>query len=68
MQFGGWFGVRLTSKWKRRHPDEAHPFSDELGYTFVRENPIAWLLPVFSFASLGLVLGGLLWLGLVMLF
>ena len=68
VQIGGRFCIRLTSRWKRAHPDEAQPFRDELGAAFVRENPVAWLLPAISLASLGLVLGGLLWLALVMIF
>jgi hypothetical protein len=65
MQLGGRLGVRLASRWKRAHPNEALPFRDELGSAFVRENRVAWLLPIMAFGSFGLVLGGLLWLALV---
>jgi len=68
MHFGGRFFFRLTSRWKELHPDVTHPFTDEWGSAFRRENPVAWLLPILSFVSLGLVLGGLLWLALAAAF
>ena len=66
MQLGGRLGVRLSTKWRRVHPDG--PPTEEVRLAFVRENPATWFLPVFSFGSLGLVLGGLLWLALVLFF
>lgn len=66
LHFGGRYFFRLTSKWKDAHPDVADPFSHELSSAFRREHPAVWLLPVFSFVSLGLILGGLLWLALAL--